>query len=128
MKARLGTCLSAEISILGDELENFVDKSFDVNRESINTRRRIPQTKLLKELILAKPQIVKEGCIKCGVCIKVCPVTPKVLTWSRGDQERPPVYDYDRCIRCFCCQELCPESTIIIKKPLLRRWVDTIRA
>ncbi len=128
MKSGLGTGLEQAINILGDGLEVLADSSFDINRGSIHNQSRIPQSQLLRKLILAKPQIMEEGCVKCGVCIKVCPVAPKVLAWPQGDQDRTPVYDYDRCIRCFCCQELCPESTIIIQKPLLRRWADIIRA
>ncbi|HRW12050.1 MAG TPA: DUF362 domain-containing protein [Syntrophomonas sp.] len=128
MKSGLGTCLEQDINLLGDVLEAFADSTFDINRGSNHNQRRIPQSKLLREILLSKPCIIESGCVKCGVCIKVCPVIPKVLAWPQGDQERPPVYDYDRCIRCFCCQELCPESTIIIKKTRLRRWVDKIHA
>lgn len=122
MKAGLGTAREAEIELLGDPLPSFINMDFAMNHGSSNTKR-IPRLKLLTNLIVPKTVIKPEGCIKCGVCINVCPVTPKVLDWPKGDKTKPPVYDYDRCIRCYCCQELCPESTIEIQVPRWRKWV-----
>lgn len=124
MRAGLGSCLSENISLLGDPWESFADQSFDVHRDGSQSGRKIPQSRLLKNLILARPFINEEKCVRCGVCVNVCPVIPKVLSWQEEDKSRPPIYDYSRCIRCFCCQELCPESVIDIKKPLLRRCLD----
>ena len=56
-----------------------------------------------------------------GVCVKMCPVTPKAVDWHDGDKSRPPTHKYERCIRCFCCQELCPERAIRAQTPLLGR-------
>lgn len=127
MQAGLGSYQESDIEILGDDLQSFYTPDFDVKRGSDSDLRKIPRSPLLKNLIVPKPYIMEDGCVKCGVCIKVCPVTPKVLDWPAGDNSRPPVYDYSRCIRCYCCQELCPESTIEIKIPLLRKVVDSIR-
>ena len=124
MKAGLGSYLESDIEIVGDALETFYTETFEVKRGTDANLKKIPQSSLLKNLILPKPYIIQAGCVKCGVCIKVCPVTPKVLDWPQGDNTQTPVYDYSRCIRCYCCQELCPESTIEIKVPRLRRWAD----
>ncbi len=127
MKAGLGTYLEDEIEILGDDLSQFLAPAFDVVREPASAHRSIPLSGLLNNLLVPKPVINEAGCIKCGVCIKVCPVTPKVLDWDNGDDSKPPVYDYSRCIRCYCCQELCPESTIDVKVPLVRRGLDRMK-
>lgn len=121
-KSGLGSWSEKDIEILGDDISQFTAKDFKVERKAAASR--IPLTGLLNNLIVAKPHIVEEGCVKCGVCVNVCPVTPKVLDWQDGDKTRPPVYDYDRCIKCYCCQELCPESTIILKSPALRKLID----
>ncbi len=127
MKAGLGSYMESDIELLGDALETFHTEAFEVRRGTDSELRKIPLSSLLKNLIVPKPYIIEANCIKCGVCIKVCPVTPKVLDWPQGDNTKPPVYDYSRCIRCYCCQELCPESTIEIKVPRLRRWADRMR-
>lgn len=124
-KSGLGSYAEQDIEMLGDDLSCFMAEDFKVERKTA-AARHLPLSGLLNNLIVAKPYIVEEGCVKCGVCINVCPVTPKVLDWPNGDKTRPPVYDYNRCIKCYCCQELCPESTIIVKAPALRRWVDRL--
>lgn len=61
-----------------------------------------------------KPYIEPERCIRCGICVKSCPVPDKAVDFRKG-RENPPVYDYKKCIRCFCCQEMCPEKAIQVK-------------
>ncbi len=61
-----------------------------------------------------KPRIDASKCVKCGVCVKSCPVEGKAIHFSNGRQN-PPVYNYRKCIRCFCCQEMCPHKAIYTK-------------
>lgn len=61
-----------------------------------------------------KPYIETEKCIRCGVCVKSCPVPEKAVYFKNG-KEKAPVYDYKKCIRCFCCQEMCPERAIKVR-------------
>ena len=124
MKSGLGTYRPEEIELLGDDIGLFVAADFDVKKQSAARPKKMPG--LLSNLLVARPIIIKEGCVKCGVCIEVCPVTPKVLEWHDSDHTMPPVYDYDHCIRCYCCQELCPEGTIVAKIPLLRKVIQWI--
>lgn len=65
---------------------------------------------------LSKPVIVKDRCVRCGVCVETCPVEGGAVTFADG-REHPPVYDYKKCIRCFCCQEVCPQRAIEVKRP-----------
>jgi ferredoxin len=123
-KSGLGTYLESEIELLGDDISQFFRVDFEV-KKSDPPPRKIPG--LFTNILVNKPIINKDGCVMCGVCVDMCPVTPKVLDWDRGDKTKPPVYDYNRCIRCYCCQELCPESTIVVKVPFLRRGLDWMK-
>ena len=120
-KAGLGTYHSENIEIVGDPLESFIDKSFNVNRTApmANTSGRIRT--FIKNKITQRPLIVKEKCTRCGTCVKMCPVEPKAVDWYKGDKTKPPKHNYDRCIRCYCCQETCPEGAITIATPWLGR-------
>jgi uncharacterized protein (DUF362 family)/Pyruvate/2-oxoacid:ferredoxin oxidoreductase delta subunit len=120
-KAGLGTYHPENIELMGEPLESFVDKSFQVNRTppvaSSGGRLRV----FLKNRLTQRPVIDKAKCTCCGTCITLCSVQPKAVNWHRGDKSSPPRYDYDRCIRCYCCQETCPEGAIHLSTPLLGR-------
>ena len=118
--AGAGEFRSESIELLGDKLDGFIDPSFDIQRKPAKTRAK--GLKLFAQnALVPKPYITAEKCIKCGVCVTVCPVTPKALNWREGNKNRPPAYNYKKCIRCYCCQELCPQSAIRINVPILRR-------
>jgi uncharacterized protein (DUF362 family) len=121
----LGTYLSNDIELLGDNFNQFIVNDFKVKAEKNNNGASIPD--LLTNQLVPRPVIRQAECAKCGVCIKVCPVNPKVLSWPNGDEEKPPVYDYSRCIRCYCCQELCPEGVVEVYVPAGRRFIDWVQ-
>ena len=120
----LGTYRSEEINLHGDHIENFIAKDYVVNREPEQETAKRARPGFLKEALTPKPYIVEEKCVRCGICVQMCPVTPKVVNWHDGNKKNPPSYQYDRCIRCYCCQEVCPESAIFVKVPLLRKILD----
>jgi uncharacterized protein (DUF362 family)/ferredoxin len=120
-KAGLGTFLAEEIELLGDSLECFVNSEFNVKRQPLVSYKPRKIFNLLRNAIVPKPVINIDKCIKCGICVKMCPVTPKAVNWRDGNREKPPEHSYKNCIRCYCCQELCPESAIALKVPLARR-------
>lgn len=62
------------------------------------------------ENLRPKPIILKSKCVKCGVCVEVCPA--KTIEMAGG----LPEIKLDHCIRCFCCHELCPKKAIGIKR------------
>ena len=117
----LGTYLENEIEIAGDDLKSFIDIYFNVKREPAAATGAWSSLKTFRNSFVPKPYIDKSKCIKCGVCVKMCPVNPKAVDWHDGVKGKPPSYKYERCIRCYCCQELCPESAIRLKVPPLRR-------
>ena len=121
MEMKAGTYLEKDIEILGDSLVDFVALDFDVNREPEKPFKMSGGIQFIKNAISPRPYIVAKHCVKCGICVNMCPVDPKAVNWHDGNKSNPPSYKYDRCIRCYCCQELCPEGAILIKKPLIRR-------
>lgn len=124
MEAGAGTFLKEEIEIVGDDFDSFVARDFKVDRTPLKPYQPNFLVNFLSHRIVHTPYIIEEKCIKCGVCIAMCPAKPKALDFSYDDKSYPPVYNYDHCIRCFCCQEICPESAIQLKTPLLRKVMD----
>jgi uncharacterized protein (DUF362 family) len=126
-EANLGTYQEKEIEILGDNLESFMDPTFEVNREVIKQTTPSKTFSWIRNSLVNKPVIDEKKCVKCGVCVQVCPVKPKAVDWHDGtNHDKVPTYKYERCIRCFCCQELCPESAIYIKPPWFRKVIRKI--
>ncbi len=117
----LGVYEDVEIKVVGDPLESFVNKDFDVERKPIRPVTNSRGVSTLKNWISPRPEIENEACITCGICVQHCPVIPKAVNWLDGNKKQPPVYHYSRCIRCFCCQELCPENAIHVETPWLGR-------
>lgn len=134
MEVGMGTYKADEIEILGASLEDVKKTDFDVVRVPLKGSNDASGPansivgkfgKMLNKAVVPKPVIQSDKCVKCGVCVLMCPVNPKAVNWSKKDgqevKSEPPVYDYNRCIKCYCCQELCPESAISIKVPFLRK-------
>ena len=121
MEMGAGNYLENEIEILGDPLESFIALDFDVNREPIKPFKQRSGMNIVKNALVPRPYINTDKCVKCGVCVNMCPVNPKAVNWHDGNKNNAPTYKYERCIRCYCCQELCPESAIHLKVPLIRR-------
>jgi uncharacterized protein (DUF362 family)/NAD-dependent dihydropyrimidine dehydrogenase PreA subunit len=121
-KSGLGTYLNTEIEYLGDPIDQFIQKDFQVKRRPPDTITSSPLfPPFLKGPITPKPVIDKNKCHNCGVCVLQCPVTPKAVNWHTNDKSIPPAFNYRQCIRCYCCQEMCPHQAIEIITPLLGR-------
>lgn len=110
-----------DIELVGDDIGEFIDKRFRITREEVKPFKQGGLINFLRNTIVPKPYIISEKCIKCGVCVNVCPVKGKAVDWFDGNRANPPSYDYKKCIRCYCCQELCPEGAIELKVPFARR-------
>jgi Pyruvate/2-oxoacid:ferredoxin oxidoreductase delta subunit len=73
--------------------------------------------KALGSLIWVRPAFSEARCIKCGLCVKACPVKALTLTQKRA----APLLNKKTCITCSCCHEVCPEDAIHMRQsPLLR--------
>ncbi len=119
----LGVYNDEEIELVGDPIESFVNKNFNVVRKPVKSVMRKGAVSFIKNLFTSRPYIIKKTCNRCGVCVDSCQAEPKAVNWKNGSKEAPPVHTYTRCIRCFCCQELCPEGAIHVKTPLLGRLI-----
>lgn len=58
-----------------------------------------------------KAMVLREDCVACGACLKVCPVNAIVI--YRGIFA---VIDSAKCIGCSRCANICPASAINMKE------------
>jgi uncharacterized protein (DUF362 family)/Pyruvate/2-oxoacid:ferredoxin oxidoreductase delta subunit len=122
-RSGLGTYRYENIEVVGDEIEDLIDRSFDVVRRPPVPLRTGRFRTFVRNRTCPRPAIDKETCVNCGTCVELCPVDPKAVDWHTGDDSKQPTYKYGRCIRCYCCQESCPEGAVSIRTPLLGRVV-----
>ena len=62
--------------------------------------------------------VVSSRCVRCGVCVKSCPV--QAISWLKNGF---PFVAKDDCIKCMCCHELCPHQAIDIHKSFIAKKV-----
>jgi len=96
--------------IFGDKI--LVVKNFKKTKSKNNMLSIGFLTPIIEWLFTPKPHVIKDKCMKCGLCYETCPSTPKTISWAKNEI---PQFNYNYCIRCFCCQEACPYSAIIKK-------------
>lgn len=123
-EAGLGTYEEGKIELLGDPIENFRHPAFKVDRSPLQPYKQGLWASVTNKLLVPKPFIHDDQCVKCGVCVLMCPVEGKAVNWDKDNKTKAPIYDYSKCIRCYCCQEMCPESAIELDVPILRRLID----
>jgi len=72
----------------------------------------------LRSILKFRPEIDKNRCKKCGVCIKVCPHQAIKLKGSKM------TIDYKKCILCMCCHEMCKFAAVDLKKSIFLRVME----
>ena len=104
------------IEILGDPIEELIDPTFKIDRSPVREPSDTPLVRFARNLIIKKPKMIPERCVRCGSCIKICPTSPKSVDFAApGDNANPPVFNYATCIRCYCCHEVCPAKAIELR-------------
>jgi uncharacterized protein (DUF362 family)/Pyruvate/2-oxoacid:ferredoxin oxidoreductase delta subunit len=104
-----------EIELLGAEWKDLPVKDF---RKAPGSIRMIPAflRGLGHRLVILKPLLNRDKCVRCGICGKVCPVGAITL-----DGENYPVIDRAQCVRCLCCHEMCPAGAMEVKENIVSR-------
>ncbi|MBN2604786.1 MAG: DUF362 domain-containing protein [Bacilli bacterium] len=106
------------IEIIGEDYHNFVNKNFKIERNPLKEEDS-SSLSFIRKHVVRRPYIEKDICKKCGICVEVCPLPDKALSFKNNDKSNPPIYDYNKCIRCYCCQEMCPYHVIKVKTPII---------
>jgi uncharacterized protein (DUF362 family)/ferredoxin len=72
---------------------------------------------LFKDAFTISPQVIRNKCVACGVCIEGCPM--EAISFVKNCA----FIDDEKCIRCYCCHEMCPETAIGLKRSWLYRLI-----
>ena len=114
---------SDDIEIAGDPMARLRPESFllpaTYRTGARNWRISKFVTMLIWSRMKAQPEIAAKRCIRCGMCVRSCPVG--AIGWK--DEAQAPIICKAACISCYCCHEICPQRAIDIKRNLpLRIW------
>ncbi len=87
-------------------------KERSVDKAATNfMRRRVEKPKAENHLAgIKKRIIIEESCVKCGVCVKVCPLDNISLDEASGEIKLA-----NKCISCLACVQNCPQKAIQLK-------------
>jgi ferredoxin len=110
---KLGLGSYTNIELLGDDIEQFIDKDFKVLRSVAPNKKKDTISMIARDYLYNKPVVDKIKCSNCGVCKSICPNN------AIHDVNDYPEHNYSNCIYCYCCQEMCPDGAIIIKKNII---------
>jgi len=125
--SKWGAVLPGDINILGEKLEDMLAKNFKLCRSGGNFYFINPRvTNFLRGMIAPNPTLIKEKCIGCGRCAKVCPESPAAIEMVKQGDILNPKWNMKQCIRCFCCQELCPVGAIETKNSNLGKLLSKL--
>jgi len=112
----------------------YTNKNYNLERKDIETvgdgkeirlKFKKPSTMTISAFLwlnklLPKPKIIAdpEKCIRCGICVKKCPV--KALSLKPH-----AICDHKICIKCLCCVEVCPQDAIHLEEAKIKRLISS---
>jgi len=111
----LGEARLERIDIRGASLDEVRIEDFELISNINTLLNRLPGFVLAIGKLLApyflkvEPEVNREKCKGCQVCVKHCPTEAMRLASSYAK------IDKKKCIKCFCCQEFCPHRAVEIK-------------
>lgn len=117
IEAKLGPVSLSEVTVQGVTLAEIKPASFAL--PSTYIVNRLPNflipilTALAKRIKLTRPEVERNLCTRCLICVRSCPVG--ALKEEKGSIS----VSYRKCIECFCCIEMCPQKAMVIKKHLV---------
>lgn len=121
--------LDVDPSIIGDDPREIDLSGFTLPRTYTKNLREkwFFQFMVNRVMSLAsvKPQVRKDRCIKCGMCVRICPV--KVIKFQTDGF---PHVNHSGCIECYCCHEACPKKAMRLKDSLglkIFKWFGSRR-
>ncbi|VVB94208.1 Pyruvate synthase subunit PorD [uncultured archaeon] len=107
----------SRIDVLGENIKDMQIEDFKLPSGTASFFRARGLMRFLRGMLVAKPELVRQQCKKCWICMEHCP------SGALSKKEGYPSFDHKKCIRCYCCQELCPNDAIELKTPILGRFV-----
>lgn len=113
-RAGVGTADWSQIELVGNVPLPLQRPPFRVPvTASLLNRIPIWLVRLLAPYVWIRPAFTAR-CVKCGLCVKACPV--KALRMPAGSG---PVLNPAACIGCCCCHEVCPERAVEMTQSFL---------
>ena len=119
--AKIEVCTPDGTLTPAEAAEKFGAPDFDVYRGSVD-KGEIKHLRPFRRLIRRVPKIDEKRCIRCGVCVRSCPVPGGAVRFVKDG--KPPRYDYGKCIGCYCCQEMCPQKAIYAYQNPIAKLAD----
>ena len=124
----LGVGTVDKIRIVGEKLETVVVKDFKfpatISQVAIGRMPRPLLTFAINQ-ITARPRVLRNDCVACAECVKVCPAKAIRI------HDKKAYIDKQKCIRCMCCHEVCRYSAIAPRRELIGEMIyqsaNTIR-
>jgi len=117
----LRECLNNEPECKGVAVEALHPAHFRI--PSTFKMRMIPRrlAKLAGFLVWIRPSFDGAKCIRCGRCVKACPVTVLDLATDSKKGDAPYLKQPRKCIGCCCCHEVCPVKAIEMRQSWVLR-------
>lgn len=118
-RRKLGKADLNDIEILGERLEDIIQKNFKLPVGGLSLIERLPEPFIgfLRNSVRFWPEIEENLCRKCYRCLEACPVGDITI-----NKEVSKIH-HKKCILCLCCHEVCPYGAVKIKKSFMAKMV-----